>query len=189
MKMNRQAHQIGFTLVELMITLTILGVMLTIAAPNFQNVVKNNRIATETNRLLADLQFARSEAMKRGVRVVLCRSGNPAAAAPTCGGTANTWTNGWLIFASGDSNDTYDSATDTLLRVAQASTGTLTVKSNSTPNNGLEFNANSSTNEGGATARFAVCDDRGATYGRMIEIPPVGKPRLASSVSSCTAPS
>ncbi len=189
MKTNRPKQQTGFTLVELMVTLTILGVMLTIAAPNFQNVVKNNRIATETNRLLTDLQFARSEAMKRGVRVVLCRSGNPTTATPECGGTANTWSNGWLIFASGDTNNTYDSATDTLLRVAQASTGAVTIKSNGTPNNGLEFNANSSTNESGATARFAVCDERGITYGRMIEIPPVGKPRLASSVSSCTAPS
>lgn len=188
MKINMLPKQAAFTMIELMVTLTILGIMLALAAPSFQTLVKNNRIAAETNRLVVDMQFARSEALKRGASVIMCRSGNPAAATPGCGGAPNTWSSGWLVYASGDANKTYEVATDTLLRVAQASPGGLTIKANGASNSDLEFKGDSSTNQGGGTARFAICDDRGNAHGRMIEIPPVGKPRRAAAVPSCAGP-
>ncbi len=177
----------GFTLVELMITLVVAGILLSIAVPNFQTLMQNNRITTETNRIVSDIQLARSEAMKRGVRVVLCRTGNPNAAVPSCGGTANTWTSGWLVFASGDANTTFENGTDTLLKVRQAVQGVgLNIKTNGTSNNNLDINADATTNEGGGTARFAICDGRGKNFGKLIEVPSVGRPRLAGAVTSCT---
>ncbi len=180
--------QAGFTMIELMVTLAILGIMLALTAPSFQTLVKNNLIAAETNRLVSDMQFARSEALKRGGPVILCRTGDPTAATPTCGGAPHTWSNGWLVYVSGDSNNTYEAATDTLLRVAQASPGGLTIKANGASNSNLEFNGDSSTNQGGSTARFAICDDRGTAHGRMVEIPPVGRLRRAAAVPSCAGP-
>lgn len=177
----------GFTLVELMITLAVSGVMLSIAVPSFQNIVLNSRITTETNRIISDIQLARSEAMKRSVRVILCRTGNPNAAVPSCGGTTNTWTSGWLVFASGDANTTFEPATDTLLKVSQAVQGVgLDIKTNANANNNLQINADATTNEGGNTARFVLCDSRGYQHGKLIEIPAVGRPRLADAVASCT---
>ena len=155
--------------------------------------IKTNRLQSEGFGLLRMMHLARSEAVKRKTRVVLCRSADPTAGTPTCGGTSYTWTTGWLVFASGDTNNTYQQGTDELLRVGLAKTHGLTVRTNSTSNNNLEFNTDGSTNEGGGTARYAICDSRGGAYGRQINVPPMGRPVLekgtSSSAINCTSPS
>jgi type IV fimbrial biogenesis protein FimT len=60
------ARAAGFTLLELLITMSVATILLTIAIPSFQYVTNSNRIAGEVNGLLGDLQFARSEAIKEG---------------------------------------------------------------------------------------------------------------------------
>lgn len=65
----------GFTLIELIVTIAILAILLGLAAPSFRDLIENNRTATRTNDLVAALNFARSEAIKRGVDVSLCRTG------------------------------------------------------------------------------------------------------------------
>lgn len=87
----------AFTLIELLVTLTILAILLTIAAPSFTSVVQSNRTLTISNDLLGALQYARSEAVKRGVNVDICRrNGN------VCANAAD-WGNGWLVkLSSGD---------------------------------------------------------------------------------------
>ena len=194
MKTNKKqillhTKELGFTLMELMVVIMVIAITMAVAIPSFQTMISDNRITSETNRLISDIQLARSEAMKRGVRVVLCRSGDTTVANPVCGGSANTWTKGWLVFASGDNNSTYESANDTLLRVSHAAAIAVTVKSNGTSDNNLVFFPNASTDEAGGTAKFVICDQRGASYGKEVQVPPVGRPRLASSVSSCTSPS
>ena len=89
----------GFTLTELVIALAIAAILLALAAPNMSSFIRNNRITTETNTLIAHINLARSEATKRNVVVALCRK-NPDPAKqspPECGGgTANDWSSGWL---------------------------------------------------------------------------------------------
>jgi type IV fimbrial biogenesis protein FimT len=185
--MNRM-YFTGFTLIELVVTTAVLSILLAIAIPGFQSTVKENRIITETNRLVTDIQLARSEGLKRRARVILCRSADPTSATPSCGGTTNTWSSGWLVFVSGDTNGSYEAANDTLLRIGQPAGGEITIKTNGTSNNNLEFNPDATTNESGSVARFALCDERGESHGRQIEVPPTGRPRLAPSVVSCTTP-
>jgi len=176
--MHTNRTQTGFTLVELIFTIAVGLIFLTMAVPSYTTFSKNNRVTTLTNNLITDINVARSEAISRGVRVILCRSANPAAASPTCGGTTNTWTSGWLVFASGDTNSTYDSANDTLIRVGMVDAHDVTIKSNSTFDSDLQYNADGTTNEGGNTGVFVVCDDRGENYGNKIRIIPTGRPRL-----------
>ncbi len=183
----------GFTLVELLVTLALAAIILSQAVPSFSSMVKGNRLATETNTLVSDINLARSEAIKRGTRVILCRSADPSAANPTCGGSANTWTTGWLVFASGDANNTYDSATDTLIRIGKPRGGQIQIITNSTANNNLEYDPDGTTNEGGSTAVFAICDDQGESQGRQIQVNGTGRPRLvkgtsATPIPSCSAP-
>ena len=60
------------------------------------------------------------------------------------------------------------------------------MRTNWTWNNNLEFNPDGSTNEGGATAVMALCDDRGTTNGRMIQVAANGVPRMyADNIASC----
>lgn len=179
----------GFTLIETMLVITVSGIMLGIAMPSFRDVVFNSRLTGETNRLISDINLARSEALKRNAPVVLCRTGDPNAVTPACGGTANTWNTGWLVFSSGDGNLTYDTASDQLIRVSQAAPGYLAIVSNTTANSTLVYNPDATTSQSGNTARFALCDSRGASHGKQVDVPPVGRPRLAESVVSCSNPS
>ncbi|HHH48256.1 MAG TPA: prepilin-type N-terminal cleavage/methylation domain-containing protein [Gammaproteobacteria bacterium] len=183
----------GLTLVELLVTLALVAIIASQAVPGFSSMIKGNRLAAETNTLVSDINLARSEAIKRGTRVILCRSADPSAASPSCGGAANTWTTGWLVFASGDANNTYDSATDTLIRIGKPRGGQVTIKTNATSNNNLEYDPDGTTNEGGATAIFAICDERGEAQGRQIQVNGTGRPRLvkgtpATPIPSCSAP-
>ena len=83
-------HQ-GFTLIELMITLVIFSILAAITFPSFDRSIQNNRLTSQTNRLLAAFQFARSEAAANGSELVVCSSSD--------GSTCDTskWANGFII--------------------------------------------------------------------------------------------
>ncbi|HET8801857.1 MAG TPA: GspH/FimT family pseudopilin [Marinobacter sp.] len=73
--MFEPVRESGFTLIELLVTVVVLAIILTMAVPSFQETIRNNRVATETNTLVGAVQLARSEAAKRGVEVSLTASG------------------------------------------------------------------------------------------------------------------
>ena len=105
----------GFTLIELMITISIAAILLTIAIPGMQNIVIDNRMTTLSNELVTDLLVAKSEAVRRGVRVALCVR-NTAGNACNPGGT---WADGWIAF---EDNIPYGiiNAGETILKVHNA---------------------------------------------------------------------
>jgi type IV fimbrial biogenesis protein FimT len=98
----------GFTLIELMVVLAIAAVLTTLAAPSFTRLIQSNTISSSVNTFLADVRFARSEAIRLGGAVVMCRSDAPEALNPVCGtgdGSAgNGWVSGWIIFQDLNNN-------------------------------------------------------------------------------------
>jgi type IV fimbrial biogenesis protein FimT len=182
-------HQTGFTLIELMITLSLGMIILSFAVPSFSSFIKNSRLTTVTNNLVADVNYARHEAVTRGTTVIMCRSADPTAATPSCGGSNNTWTSGWLIFVSNDTNTVYNDGVDTLLRVGSDVEGEVTVKTNGVSDTSLVYTAEGTIDMGGGTAIFAVCDNRGEDDGNQLQVNPTGRPRLVSPVpNSCASP-
>lgn len=180
--------QYGFTVPELVITIGVAAIILSTAVPGISNTIKNNRLATHLNSVVADLYLARSEAAKRDVRVILCRSADPNRSTPSCGGTEKNWTSGYIIFADNGNyaNNVYNEGTDILLRRGQAAASGVNLRTNWTWNNNLEFNPNGSTNEDGSTAMMSICDDRGTTNGRQIRVGPNGLPKLHTvDIPSC----
>lgn len=167
----------GFTIVELITVLAVVGVISAAGAPAMDNLLKDLRLKSQTQAMVESMYFARTEAVKRKVPVLLCRTDDASAATPSCGGEQRTWTGGWLVFASADGNATYDAGTDTLLRVTSAAAPSVEVKSNAVSDEILGFDPDGSTYGGIATARFAVCDDRGGPDGRQVNVPPYGRPR------------
>ena len=189
---GRKGRDSGITVVELVISLAVVSIIATTGVPAFSNFIQSNRISESSFDVLGTINLARTEAVKRRTRVVLCRSADPAATTPSCSGTSNTWTTGWLVFASGDGNNTYEPANDTLLGTGIVHSSNVTIITNSTSNRNLEYNSDGTTNEGGGTARFAICDKRGGKHGPQIEVPPHGRPKFIKGNSSapinCTSP-
>lgn len=124
--------QRGFTLVELMITLAIAAILLTMAVPSFNSFVQSNRATTQTNDLITSLQLARGEAIKSNSRVTLCPSSDQS----TCSGT--DLVNGWIVFLDTDANGARAN-TETLLRVHEGLVGMTVGVSGITTNGYLQF--------------------------------------------------
>jgi len=114
MKKKTQA----FTLLELMIVVALIAIVTAYGLPRLKGFTTNTGLISNTNALVAALQYARSSAINDQGRVVICTSDNAMTGAPTCGGAATLWHEGWIIFRDTDNNATFGSG-DVLLR-AQA---------------------------------------------------------------------
>lgn len=98
----------GFTLIEMMVTVVLLGVLIALVTPSFRDLLRDNRAATQANALVGSLMLARSEAVKRNVPVVACQSDDAA----TCGGEADAWAAGWLVWPDTDRDGALDNDGD-----------------------------------------------------------------------------
>jgi type IV fimbrial biogenesis protein FimT len=116
----------GYNLIELITVMSIVGILVAIAAPSYRYVTNANRIASEGNGLLGDLQYARGEAIKEGQGVSVCVSSD----GKTCTGGSN-WQNGWIVFSDVNGNGVVD-AGDTVLRVQATFSGGDTFVANNT---------------------------------------------------------
>lgn len=105
----------GMTLLELLVTLSVSAILITVAAPSFQDMVRRTRVASETNEVLVALTLARSEALKRGARVSVCASADPEAATPSCSDSTD-WSSGWIVFVDTATDESL-MAIDEVLRV------------------------------------------------------------------------
>jgi type IV fimbrial biogenesis protein FimT len=103
----------GFTLIELIITLTVAGILLAIAAPNFSGFLARNRLTAQINDFSADLSTARVEAIKRNRIAGVCTSNTGT------GCVAGNWANGWMVFVDEDSSGGW-SANDIVVSVHES---------------------------------------------------------------------
>lgn len=121
-----RARQSGFTLIELMVTLAVAAILLTVAVPSFWAIIQDNRLTAQTNDFVTDLHLARTEAITRGRRVTMCRcASNSSGQCPESSGqftcdtaSGKNWDQGWVIFVDADQDAQHDgSATEPVIRV------------------------------------------------------------------------
>lgn len=112
----------GFSLIELMVTLAVLGILTMVAAPNFRDMLRRGKVSGASNALLADLRYARAEAIDRGQLVSLC----PSSDGSSCTANGKAWESGWLVYTypagAASANAAY-AAGNLLLRASGAHQG------------------------------------------------------------------
>ncbi len=112
--MNRQA---AFTLIELMVVVTLVALLALVGVPNFQRMVSDNRASSQANNIMASLQLARNEATRTRRPVTVCPSTNQESCA-----TASDWDRGWIVFYDANESGTpaIDNTEQDIINVGQA---------------------------------------------------------------------
>ncbi|HTV97597.1 MAG TPA: GspH/FimT family pseudopilin [Steroidobacteraceae bacterium] len=158
----------GFTLIELMVTVSVAGILAAIAVPAFNSFMLNDRQIGQANSLVSSFNYARSEAIKRDVTggITVCPSVN----GTSCTG-ASDWQDGWIVYWPLDPNP----ANEPLQRVP-AMSGT----NSFTPSNPAVTSVVFLSSGMVASAlSITICDNRGASYAHDVEVNAAG--RVAAS--------
>jgi len=149
--------------------LAIVAIIFTVGVPQLSIFFKGNRMVANTNDLLAGLNIARSEAIKAGGRVTICKSASAGSAAPQCDAGATGWEDGWFVFVDSDNTKgSYNSSSDgPVLRINTGASGsevTITVPATDNIGNYVSFTSRGvpkAPNGASQSGVFRVCDDRG----------------------------
>lgn len=146
-----RASQAGFTLVELVVTLAVLAIIVSMAAPSFTGLMNSSRLTSQSNEIVAALQSARMDAIRRNAPSYFCSSNNNA----TCTNTS-PWT-GWIVYTDIDRDNTVDAGE--LLRTGTVKGVVSVVTSSAIKNNRVVFRPDGLAREGGVLldGMFRIC--------------------------------
>ena len=112
-------HVAGFTAIELMVVVSIVAILAALAGPSFTLLIENWRVRESAEQLQSTLHYARSEAIKRGGRVVIQKIPNNTNGCTTASGT-RAWDCGWIVCHDTNDNGTCNATEPVLQRVASA---------------------------------------------------------------------
>lgn len=166
--------QSGATLLELMVVMTVSAILLGLSIPSFFSFASNSHLAGATNEMISTLHLARSEAIKRSSRTVICTSSTGASCANSGG-----WHQGWLVFHDANNNAALDAGEAVILTRAEVAKG-FRMTGSSPVSKYISYAPDGGTKlMTGAwqAGTLTVCDESGLSDARKIIINKTGRPR------------
>jgi type IV fimbrial biogenesis protein FimT len=164
----------GFTLLEAMVSTAIFAVLAVLAVPAFADLKLDADRTATVNEFFHSIFLARSEALKRGEVVSVCRSGN----GETCAGPGAPWTVGWIVFVNSDREEPAErDDNEPVLAVYGARDGGTITSNRAT----YSFRPGV---QGVVNGTIVFCDRRGSDHARAIIISHTGRPRVAKRDAS-----
>ncbi len=174
--MSKYHSQQGMTLIEILVTLTIVAIITTFAIPGMNRLMNSQATLSQTSKLNAALAYARSEAVTRVGSIGMCASSDGAA----CSGGLS-WSNGWIIYTENNEIDGLQSG-DEILKVQQS----LPLSTRLGADTGLiNFN---NLGRPASTITFDLCDkDASVDLSRVIKLYRTGSTRTTTGGATCPA--
>jgi type IV fimbrial biogenesis protein FimT len=176
--MNAQVNDTnnkGFTLLELLVTVSITAILLAVGVPSYVTFIDNNRVTSQANNLLYGFNMARSEAIKRGAEVRLVSV------------TGSDWSGGWNLVADTNNDSDYVDAADILMQwEALNGDGSLAIAATNSPTDTyVAFSSRGSLSPSNASFILTLepgdCD---AIDSRIISLQPSGRGAISHGVCS-----
>lgn len=153
----------GFTLIELVVTLAVAAILVTIGIPSFRDFIMNNRLVSQANEFAGAVYLARSAAIKQQRNAYITSN------------SGTNWANGWTVWVDNDSDNVQ--AAGEVLRVTQAFTGNTTFTSGGK----TQFRYSPSGLVDGA-GTLTLCDNRTAERGRRVDVSTAGRSNVQNIV-------
>ena len=180
---HKQKH-LGFTIIEMIITVALLAVMLAVAVPGFANFFQSNNLATTSNRFVSSIMLTRSEAVSRNATVIMCNTN----AANTQCATNGLWESGWAVWVDLDNGGLSDIDANELIQTEEAMPAGYTLRA-TTYSNIITFapTGEASGDLSSAADTFRLCDNtQNAANSRSINFNAVGRAWVTSNpVGTC----
>ena len=174
---SAQPGQAGFSLTELLVVSAIAAALVAVAVPSFAGFLATQRSSSTVSRFVASLNLARSEAIKRNARAVLCKSAD----GNTCL-SDGAWDQGWLVFHDANNNAQHDPGEELVLQSAGLAAG-YRLSGNFHVSRYVSYSANGSAKllSGAFQAgTFTLCPPQGSgVTPQKIILSGTGRPRVA----------
>lgn len=167
------ARHRGFSVVELMITLSVAAVLTSLAVPAFNEIWLDSQRTVAVNGFIRAIFLARSTAVMRNRTVTICRSTD----GHSCSDDTADWQRGWLVFVNMDRDDPPVRDVDEPILAVQAAWPRGTITSNRRSYSFRPYQ------HGVVNGTLVFCDRRGSAQARAIIINSAGRPRVASQDS------
>lgn len=168
----------GFNIVELLVTLIVVGVVVAMGAPAMADFINDMRLSATTNDVLTFFNYARSEAAKRGARVTICISTDQA----TCATAGTDWATGAVAFVDADNDGQVDTA-ETVLRVLNPMPTGVTINATTAFATNYYFYYRPS---GAANSQGTLRVCRTGRMARDISVSSVGRPISQTTTTVCS---